>query len=360
MSISRALNPFTRIPTIMTAEEIIEFAHAKSKKLSMKSSKRIDKMGRVRIREIARLQEFAKLVKNKLTEFVENFPTLDRLHPFYLELTEILVGTDRLKQSLGAIYNSIPAIDKILDDHLEAMKLANDHNQLKRSRSAAKGRIASVVRATSKNLDFIIEAKKKLALLPGIMPDSPTIVCAGFPNVGKSTLVREVSTAEPEIAYYPFTTKNVIIGHLKVRSHRVQIVDTPGILDRPMSQRNEIEKQAITALKYLADVIIFMIDPSEACGWNLDEQINLLREVQRMFPIIPILIVLNKIDIAPPEKLEDARRLLPNAYEIVATTTKGVDELLQDAIEEVDLESLQDSIERHVASLRDRKSGTSD
>lgn len=355
-----ALNPFKRIPTIMTAEEIIEFAHSKSKKLSMKSSKEIKKIPRVRIREIARLQEFAKLIKSKLTETVEGFPTIERLHPFYLELTEILVGTDKLKQALGAVYNCIPPINQILNDHLEALKLSEDHKQMKKTRSAAKGRIASIVRATAKNIDFLIEAKIKLSQLPGIIPDSPTIVCAGFPNVGKSTLVREVSTAEPEIAYYPFTTKQVIIGHLKVREFRVQIVDTPGILDRPMSKRNEIERQAITALKYLAHVIIFILDPSEACGWNISDQVNLLREVQRMFPIIPILIAFNKLDIAPPEKIDEARKLVPDAYEIVATEGTGVSELLDEAIDEVDIESLQESIKRHVASLTGSKTDSSD
>ncbi len=344
----------------MQAEEIIEFAHNKSLKVSVKSSKMIEKVERARIREIARLQEFSKLVKGKLREAVEGFPTIDRLHPFYLELTDILVGIDKLKQSLGAIYNCIPPIDEVTNSHLEALKLGQDYKQMKRSRSAAKGRIASIVRATASNLDFIIEAKKKLSALPGILPNSPTIVCAGFPNVGKSTLVKKVSTAEPEIAYYPFTTKQVIIGHLKIRDYRVQIVDTPGILDRPMAKRNDIEKQAITALKYLAHVIIFLLDPSEACGWSISDQMNLLREVQRMFPIIPILIAFNKIDIAPDEKMVEAKNAVPDAYEIVATEGTGVDELLQDAVEEVDLKSLQDEIDEHVESLGKRKSDSFD
>ncbi|MFW9919579.1 MAG: NOG1 family protein [Candidatus Thorarchaeota archaeon] len=354
-----ALNPFKRISTIMRAEEIIEYAHSKSVKVSMKSSKMIEKVERARIREIARLMEFSKLVKTKLKEAVEGFPTLDRLHPFYMELTDILVGLDKLKQSLGAVYNCIPPIDEVTKSHMEALKLGQDYKQMKRSRSAAKGRIASIVRSTSKNLDFIIDAKIKLERLPGILPNSPTIVCAGFPNVGKSTLVKTVSTAEPEIAYYPFTTKHVIMGHLKIRDYRVQIVDTPGILDRPMSKRNDIEKQAITALKYLAHVIIFILDPSEACGWSISDQMNLLREVQRMFPIIPILVAFNKIDITLPEKMVEARKMVPDAYEIVAVEGKGVDELLQDAVDEVDLKSLQDEIDEHVESLGQRKADAS-
>ncbi len=344
----------------MTAEEILKFAHNKSLRLSVKSSKMISKNERTRLREISRFQEFSNQVKEKLREAVEGFPSLDRLHPFYIELTDILVGLDRLKRSLGAIYNCIPPIDEIIGTHMQALKLTDDYRQMKRTRSAGKGRIASIVKATAENLDFVIAAKKKLSLLPGIIPNSPTIVCAGFPNVGKSTLVRQVSTAEPEIAFYPFTTKKVIMGHLKVLDQTVQIVDTPGLLDRPMSSRNDIERQAVTALKYLAQVIVFIIDPSEACGWPVDEQVHLLREVQKLFPVTPILIAINKLDIVPPDKLQDVRRLVPDAYEIVASEGKGVDELLKDAVEEVDLKTLQETIDEHVASLSRKESDSSD
>jgi len=306
---------------------------------------------RSRIREIAKLQEFSMQVKAKLRQVVEEFPSIDRLNPFYLELAEILVGIDKLKQSLGAVHNCIPPIDEITNKHIMALKLTNDFRQMKKTRSAAKGRISSILRATAPNLDFIIEAKKTLSQLPGIAPNIPSIVCAGFPNVGKSTLVKMVSTAEPEIAYYPFTTRKLIIGHLNVGNQRVQIVDTPGILDRPMSERNDIELQAVAALKYLANVIIFMIDPSEACGWTFEQQLNLLNEVQRMFPLNPLLIALNKIDITPDKQLEIARARLPNAYEIVAVNQIGIDQLLQDALEEVDLKSMRESVADYLKAL---------
>ncbi|MHA1965581.1 MAG: NOG1 family protein [Candidatus Thorarchaeota archaeon] len=347
----RRLNPFANIPTIMTAEEIIEFAHNRSVKISMKSSLRMKRLERTRIREITRLQEFSKQIKIKLSEAVEQFPSVDRLHPFYVELSEILVGNDKLKQSLGAVYKCIPPIDDITDKHLQAIKLAGEFRQMKKSRRAAKGRISSILRATAKNLDFIIEAKKTLSKLPGISPKSPTIVCAGFPNVGKSTLVKAVSTAEPEIAYYPFTTRSVIIGHLRVDNHSVQIVDTPGILDRPMAQRNEIEREAIAALKYLAHVIIFMVDPSEACGWTFDQQLNLLTEVRKMFPMNPILIAINKVDLTQPEKLAAAREKLPESHEIIAIEGIGVEKLMRDAVEEVDLTPLQETVDDYLASL---------
>jgi len=138
--------------------------------------------------------------------------------------------------------------------------------------------------------------------------DVPTIVIAGYPNVGKSSLLRHLSSAKPEIAIYPFTTKQVIVGHIKIKEKFLtttyQIIDTPGLLDRPLSKRNDIEKQAIAALTHLADIIVFMIDPSETCGYSLKDQYNMLAQIKKIFLDVPIVVVENKVDLKKTESHE--------------------------------------------------------
>jgi nucleolar GTP-binding protein len=75
------------------------------------------------------------------------------------------------------------------------------------------------------------------------------------------------------------------------------VVDTPGLLDRELSERNDIERQAVLALKYLADVIVFVLDPSETSGYTMDKQLRLLAEVKKEFVAIPVIEVENKIDL---------------------------------------------------------------
>jgi nucleolar GTP-binding protein len=162
-------------------------------------------------------------------------------------------------------------------------------------RKQAYGRISSIVYDIDRDLRLLNNARNALRNLPDVK-DEPTIVVAGYPNVGKSSFVSDTTGARPEIAQYPFTTKNITIGHFILKRIRYQVIDTPGLLDRPLDERNDIERQAISALRHVGNVTLFIIDPSETCGYTLKEQYRLLDEVNE-FIKMPVLVVANKIDI---------------------------------------------------------------
>ena len=75
------------------------------------------------------------------------------------------------------------------------------------------------------------------------------------------------------------------------------MVDTPGLLDRPMSERNSIEMQAIAALENVGDVLLFLIDSTESSTTPLSEQEHLLDEVRGLISERPILVVHSKSDL---------------------------------------------------------------
>lgn len=54
----------------------------------------------------------------------------------------------------------------------------------------------------------------------------------------------------------------------------VQVIDTPGILDHALEERNTIEMQAITALAHLRAAVLYIMDASEQCGHTLEEQVR--------------------------------------------------------------------------------------
>jgi nucleolar GTP-binding protein len=130
--------------------------------------------------------------------------------------------------------------------------------------------------------------------------------------VGKSSIVKRISSAKSILVQeYPFTTKKLILGHLEIQrrfdSVKLQIMDSPGILDRPLSERNNIEMQAILALRLISDLILFIFDPTPACGYNIESQINLFNEVKRDFiknKDIQIKIIFNKMDLSSQQEIE--------------------------------------------------------
>lgn len=75
------------------------------------------------------------------------------------------------------------------------------------------------------------------------------------------------------------------------------MLDTPGILDHPLDQRNTIEMQAVTALAHLNAAILFLLDISESCGYSIDQQISLFNSIKPLFQAKPLVIVLSKCDL---------------------------------------------------------------
>ena len=92
---------------------------------------------------------------------------------------------------------------------------------------------------------------------------------------------------------------------------RWQVVDTPGILDHSLVERNTIEMQAITALAHLRAAVLYIMDISEQCGHSIEEQVELFNNIKPLFTNKPIIVALNKVDILTQQELrEDARELL--------------------------------------------------
>ncbi len=259
--------------------------------------------------------------------------------PFYRELVEVLIGLENLKRSLSHIMRGIRIVERLSAEYIVEVRSAMSKKEISRLRREYLGRVSSVIKRLGNDFKLLSEANRKLSRIPDIDPEKPTIIVAAVPNVGKSTLVRKVSSAKPEIAPYPFTTRNLILGHIKIDEvNIIQIMDTPGLLDRPLSEKNPIELQAVTALKYLADVIIFLIDPTYHSGYPLDYQLRVLQEIKANFKEIPIVIAINKIDIAKHDEIRIAKEQLLkvferiNLYEISAAKGVNLDKLIKDAI----------------------------
>lgn len=120
--------------------------------------------------------------------------------------------------------------------------------------------------------------------------------------------MNKITRADVDVQPYAFTTKSLYVGHTDYKYLRWQIIDTPGILDHSLEERNVIEMQAVTALAHLRACILYFLDPSEQCGHSLEEQIKLFNSIKPLFTNKPLIIVANKCDILTLDNLPPERR----------------------------------------------------
>ncbi len=312
---------YRNIPTVLTAEEIIDKMFRRSKKVEVPLSK-----NRLRFHKnlsIAKIYTARDVAVSTLKKYVDSFPYINKLHPFYRTLLDLLVDKNEYKRALASLVWAIEKINGFADKYARKIKGVGKVEEAIKFRKEFYGRTSSILKQIAPKLEYLGNVRDIIRKLPDINPELPTVVVAGYPNVGKSELVAKLSTAKPEIAPYPFTTKGIVVGHMEIKGKRVQIVDTPGLLDRPLEKRNRIEKEAILALKYLASIIVFILDPSETCGYSMDEQLKLLSEIKKDFNI-PIMEVENKVDLLRT----DSPRI-----KISAKMGDGLEELVDEIVE---------------------------
>jgi len=323
---------FEKIHTVPTSEELINKSFKRAAR-AMSGKTIEDKESRFKANE-SMLLTAANIFTDNLANIVRRFPSFDQLPKFYYELTDILVGVENLKMSLASVDWASKKIHEVARSYVGKIRDSDIPEPVRRE---AFGRIASIIKSINKDLLLLNEARNTLRKLPDIQ-DEPTIVVAGYPNVGKSSFVSKITGASPEIAPYPFTTKGVKIGHFIRNGVRYQVMDTPGLLDRPMSKRNIIERQAITAIHFLDAVVMFMIDPSESCGYEIEDQKRLLVEIQENFKL-PMLVVANKADRPEFRKMDEVE------MNVSMMTGEGVENVVDRLLEMIEEKRLLSSSE---------------
>lgn len=241
----------------------------------------------------------------------------DRVGEFDRRLIDRRFGVPALPRALERVRRAEDRIRGLSRDGQADLRRASDEEEFGAAVRQLYGRLASFLREVDPDLILLAEIERFLKDRPHLEAGVPTVVVAGFPNVGKSSLVARLSTARPEIAGYAFTTTSISVGHAVFGFDRMQIVDTPGVLGRTR-RTNPAEAEALEAIGHAGQVILFVLDPSEACGYPRADQEALLVRWRQAYAALPILEVETKADLPHPAS---------GRLEVSATTGAGIDAL---------------------------------
>ena len=164
--------------------------------------------------------------------------------------------------------------------------------------------------------DAVIELRLKL------LADAALV---GFPNAGKSSLLRRISNAKPKVAEYPFTTIAPVLGTVEAPDGRqLTVADVPGLLEGA-HQGVGLGDEFLAHLER-ARLLLHVIEAHEDVATRFVAINHELEEYGAGLAGRPQVVVLNKVDLGRvPFEADDPRVLA--VVETSAATGEGIDEL---------------------------------
>nr|Q99P77.3 RecName: Full=GTP-binding protein 4; AltName: Full=Chronic renal failure gene protein; AltName: Full=Nucleolar GTP-binding protein 1 [Rattus norvegicus]AAK13446.1 G protein-binding protein CRFG [Rattus norvegicus] len=325
---------FKKITVVPSAKDFIDLTLSKTQRKTPTVIHKHYQIHRIRHFYMRKVKFTQQNYHDRLSQILSDFPKLDDIHPFYADLMNILYDKDHYKLALGQINIAKNLVDNVAKDYVRLMKYGDSLYRCKQLKRAALGRMCTIIKRQRQSLEYLEQVRQHLSRLPTIDPNTRTLLLCGYPNVGKSSFINKVTRADVDVQPYAFTTKSLFVGHVDYKYLRWQVVDTPGILDHPLEDRNTIEMQAITALAHLRAAVLYVMDLSEQCGHGLKEQLGLFQNIRPLFINKPLIVVASKCEVKRIAELseEDQKIFLDlqaEGFPVIETSTLTEEGVIQ-------------------------------
>ena len=319
---------------VKDAREMLDYAFSAARKEAEEAKAKARPLERAKVFTYSKIRVAGEELEKQLVQPLKDVPVIEEMPEFYSELIELRIGMDRLRMAFGQLTGSLKAVRALKEEYLRKALKAKP-SEMANLVTQYYGRVSSIVKKDSAAIDVIQKVAIELKSRDKVRFDVPTVVIAGFPNVGKSTLLKGLTKSRVEVAAYPFTTKKLFVGHFSVGpdilGKKIQVIDTPGLLERPLSERNAIEKEALLGLKRLADIVLFVFDVSQG-GYPYEDQKKLYDSIKREFRN-QFLVIANKADDSSKDKRDSFRKDFPDSMLLAASERKDCDRLASALIE---------------------------
>ncbi|BDA42683.1 probable nucleolar GTP-binding protein 1 [Coccomyxa sp. Obi] len=291
-----ATGAFQSIPIVPTADEHLASALKRASRIGP-NSKIKNEAARAKNKTARQMDELVKAISTPLGACVKGFPLAERLHPFERALLDLTIGLDLYEKRLARLTSLRQSAVQVGKAY--AARAGKAANKKEAEALAVEGfeNVAAVYKKGATAVDGLKDMAKQLRRLPVVDLTLPMVALVGAPNVGKSSLVQILSSGQPEICDYPFTTRSIKMGHFYVDGRRHQVTDTPGLLNRAEEDRNAMERLTVACMAFLPTSVLFVMDLTGQCGTSPSAQWQIRADLRARFPDKPWLDVLTKQDL---------------------------------------------------------------
>ncbi|XP_047323724.1 nucleolar GTP-binding protein 1 [Impatiens glandulifera] len=294
--VREAVGAFQKLPMVMPSVDIFQSALRKAKRIPpTKGIANIAK--REKNKGAKQLDALMKELAVPLRIYKENFPNKTLLHPYERSLIELTLGDGNYEEVLRKVDALRKKVVSIGKEHASLCAKSTTKKEAEQRLSEGMEKLEEVFFADGKVVDSLLNNAKTLRAMPVVDLETPILCLVGAPNVGKSSLVRILSTGKPEICNYPFTTRGILMGHIAFNYKHFQVTDTPGLLRRHDNDRNNLEKLTLAVLSHLPTSVLYVHDLSGQCGTSPSDQFLIYKEMKERFSGHLWLDVVSKCDL---------------------------------------------------------------
>jgi nucleolar GTP-binding protein len=251
--------------------------------------------------ELQKVRHLNTKINNDIRKLIKTFPNFLKVNKVYTDLVNTSeTPVSMIKEALADLKWICDGSDEFTQKTEQKIKSVRSQETCGFLMKKYMGKVNSLFSKSKAAFRTLDDARQFMNKLPQF-EDLYTVSIAGFPNVGKSTLMKKITGSDVEIQNYPFTTKGLMFSYLYYNETKaIQVIDTPGLLGR--AKNNGIEERAEIVLRDYCQSMVFVIDFTESCGYKVDQQLALLKKVTS--DETPITLYFSKEDIFNEEDVE--------------------------------------------------------